>query len=240
MTNRAENRSGITKASLAFGLFLLAASPALAQIDTLRTPLVPGAEYADAYQAPYEGDPPPPGSGYGYVPVNPGMTGAPPPPASHVQVPLASPMEKDIINAALGGYLQPPPSTPGSDPGLLPPTNAGYVPPAAAVDLNPDGTMPGDQAPQQRWGGQTTRDLGRNIMNGSRLYDTGQKLIDKPDLAKFPQFSEDGPRPFETNLGPTTPRRQGQFSNAQQTSDLGIRTLFKGANLRAQQIQPQF
>lgn len=217
------------------------AASAQAQIDTLRNPLIPGAMYSSPYTCAPEGQPPPPGHGYAPAPVTQGHYGAPESmpwvrnipatqidqPNSYVGLPsnnvLASPY-------TLGGQLQVPhpPSTPGEDYGQIPGPMNFYPPPAAVVNICPEGGMPGDQAPIQRWGGQTTRDLGLYRNHGSKLTDFGEKLSQKPDLQAQPQFSEDGPRPQgQGSMGGGAVR--ASIRGAQAATDLhGNRTLFKG------------
>jgi hypothetical protein len=166
---------------------------------------------------------------------------------SNVQLPLqpSDTTAPGMFRQDVYASIPPSPSTPGTDPGLLPPTLAGYQPPAANVQLAPDGSMPGDDAPKQKWGGQTSKDYGRNILKAqdSRLYDFGLKLSKNPAVAKQPQYSQDGPRPFQIPQDYTTPSRQPQLTNsygpAQETTDVGYRTLFDGST-RALQTQANY
>jgi len=150
------------------------------------------------------------------------MGGEPGPEPSAVDIPPTPVNDKDAVNGYLGGSLTPPNSTPGSDPGNLAPNNSGVQPPAADVQVNDGGGLPAGGAPESKWGGQTSQDFGRNLKKGSdsQTCDFGQLLIDKPDLAKNPQFSQDGPRP--TAQGSS---RMPQLPGAQQTTDPGIRQL---------------
>jgi hypothetical protein len=186
-----------------------------------------------------EGQAPPIGDGNAPLGINPGHLGyGIPEPASHVPgippVP-AGQQGKDMVNGYVAPYLTPPPSTGGMDPGLVTNPQDFYAPPAAWVNINASGGMPGDQAPTQRWGGQTTRDLGRNPGFsrgfGSTCNDFGEKLREKPDLKMMPQSSEDGPRQGATGGGGG---RASSLPGAQATEDLhGNRSFFKGENLRS-------
>jgi hypothetical protein len=120
------------------------------------------------------------------------------------------------------------PDTPGSDPGNLAPNNSGYNPPAANVQVNSGGGLPADSAPTSKWGGQTTQDFGNGLRQGSGVCDFGQLLINKPDLAKQPQFSQDGPIPMQQVSDTTTPVRGANQTKAgagQETTDPGLRQL---------------
>lgn len=192
------------------------------------------------YEPAPEGQAPPIGDGFAPMGINPGHLGyGVTTPASHVPgippVP-AGQQGKDMVNGYVAPYLTPPPSTEGPDPGLVHNPQDFYNPPAAWVNINAGGGMPGDQAPTQRWGGQTTRDLGRNPgfsrgSMGSSLTDFGEKLREKPDLKMQPQSSEDGPR---QGAGGGGGGRQSSLPGAQATEDLhGNRSFFKGENLRS-------
>ena len=204
-------------------------------MTSLRTPLIYGTPNTPAYVTPMQGDAPPVGSGYIPMPVTPGSCGMPEAPASHItNLPYAMGGDKDTINAAVSGYLTPPPSTAGYDDGSINGSSGGngFMAPVCQVPICPQGGMVGN-APTQRWGGQRSYDFGNpnNVRaQSSRMMDYGAKLSEKPDLKMCPQFSEDGPR-----------RSGGQaingrnLPNAQATQDLyGNRTLFKGSNLRSQ------
>lgn len=234
---------------------LLLPLAANAQYQSLRNPLIPGAPSAPAGAAPYEGQPPPIGQGYAPPPVTPGMWGAPELlpwnsniPANQIDQPssqvntgadpttLASPY---TLGSQL--YAPAPPSTPGQDNGPLSGPMDFYPPPAALVNINAQGGMPGDFAPQQRWGGQTTRDLGRRTTQGSTLQDYGEKLTEKPNLKMYPQGAEDGPRNTYAPDRNYTSNRDPNLGNAQATTDLhGNRTLFKGSNQRSRQTIAPF
>jgi hypothetical protein len=100
--------------------------------------------------------------------------------------------------------IPPPPSTPGCNPGNLTPNNSGYQPPAIDVNVPAGGgSLGADQAPTKKWGGQTTKDFGRNInlSKSSGVSDFGVLLQNAPGLARTPQYSQDGVRP--TNYGLT-------------------------------------
>lgn len=212
-------------------------------IQTLRNPYIPGANYSPPYVCPQEGQPPAIGDGNAPAPVTPGHTCAPESmpwvrviPANQIDQPNSwvggLPSEDTLASPyTLGPSLNVPhpPSVPGQDPGQLPGPLDFRPPPAAIVNINPNGGMPGDMAPKERWGGQTTRDLGL-YRSGSRLNDFGEKLQQKPDLYATPQCSEDGPRQGFSYAG-----RMGNQANhapslpgAQATQDLhGNRTRFK-------------
>ena len=191
-----------------------AGTAAFAQATTtLRDPLIPGALYTGPDATPITMPPPPPGQG-SYVAAPAGMTGSP------GYEPWVTNIPADTINASsytvtlpvspstalapyafrqqVGSSIPFPSSTPGSDPGELPKDLAGYQPPAKVIPVPADGSMPADTAPTTKWNGQTSKDYGRNTLSGqySGLYDFGQKLTQKPDLAKTPQESQDGPRVY--------------------------------------------
>jgi hypothetical protein len=254
----------ISKSGTTAGVLLLIASPAFSQEiqSTLRNPLVPGAYYADPEQQPMYPQPPAPGCAGSPWGVTPGMTGGPGyepwVPAipsntvgitdSQVNLPLqpSDATSPGQFNQSVYGSIPNPPSTlDGTDPGMFPQKTNGYQAAAAVVNINSDGFPNGDQAPQQKWGGQTSKDFGRNYWNGqnSKLYDFGQKLSQNPNLAKQPQESQDGPRPFQTSTDYTTPVRQPQLTNtygsAQGTSQPNYRTLTTN-NVQAQQVQPNY
>ncbi len=214
---------------------------AQAQTQTLRNPLIPGAMYSPPYVCPQEGAPPPIGSGNAPAPVTPGHYGAPESmtwvrniPATQIDQPdsnVGLPSSDTLAEPyTLGSQLQVPhpPSTPGQDYGPIPGPANFTPPPAALVNICPQGGMPGDQAPIQRWGGQTTRDLGIHRTKGAQTTDFGERLPDKPDLQAQPQFSQDGPRPSTQGTmggGAVHPSTNG----AQAATDLhGNRTLYRG------------
>lgn len=229
---------------------LLGAQAADAQMETLRNPLIPGACYSPPFACPPQGQPPAIGDGSAPAPVTPGHTCAP---ESMPWVRVIPANQIDQPNSWVGGLpsedtLAPPyvlgpslnvphpPSTPGQDPGQLPGPRDFRPPPAAIVNINPNGGMPGDFAPKQRWGGQTTRDLGLYRNQGSQLTDFGEKLTQKPNLQATPQPSEDGPRQgysYPGKMGNSS-NRSSSLPNAQTTQDLhGNRTLFKGPHNRS-------
>lgn len=190
-------------------------------ITTLRTPLIYGAPNDAPGYVPMEGAPPPIGSGDCPVPVTPGMWGPPTEPASHIPgLPLVDGAYKHQIDPYIQGYLTPPPSTEGYNMGSINGSNGGYGLPAPVceVNINPQGGISGT-APTQRWGGQTSRDLGRNSNtsngNSSFTFDFGQKLSQKPDLRMTPQTSQDGPRLTTTGMDGT---RCPNLPSAQQTA----------------------
>lgn len=219
--------------------------PASAQHRTLRNPLIECAPNEQPYTAPQEGDPPAPGDGRSPLPVTRGDGGSPEllpwvpfipanqidQGSSYVSLPdpsiTSSPGE-------LGQSLQVPhpPSTPGADPGNVYAPRDFHKPPVAVVNINPGGGMPGDFAPQQRWGGQYSRDFGLR-RGGSSLTDFGEKLTEKPDIKVQPQHSEDGPRQTTQPQIGFSPHRSTNLPRAQGTQDIGHRIYFKGANLRS-------
>jgi hypothetical protein len=149
-----------------------------------------------AYQAPQEGQAPPIGDGYSPMGTTPGQMGAPLlPPPSHVPLPLIPPGQegKAAATAAAAGYLTPPTKYDPTDPGSIDAPQDFYQAPVAVTNINPGGGIQGN-APIQRWGGQTTEDHGRLGFAGSSSTDFGEKLSQKPNLQKMPQFSQDGPR----------------------------------------------
>lgn len=258
MTNTIKSNATSRKATkclkaAAFALLVAGglATAAQAQQETLRNPLIPGAMYSSPYTCPQEGCPPPPGDGFAPPPVTQGHYGAPETmpwvrniPAtqidqsnSYVGLPSSTTLAAPYT---LGSQLQVPhpPSTPGQDYGQIPGPANFYPPPAAVVNICPEGGMPGDQAPIQRWGGQTTRDLGVYRCHGSKLTDFGEKLSQKPDLQAQPQFSQDGPRPQgQGSMGSGGVR--GSMNGAQAATDLhGARTLFKGQTRSRLTIAP--
>lgn len=227
------------------------ATAAQAQIDTLRNPLIPGAMTSAPYTCAPEGSPPPIGHGYAPPPVTPGHYGAPESmpwvryiPATQIDQPnsYVGLPSSDTLAApyTLGSQLQVPhpPSTPGGDYGPIPGPANFTPPPAALVNICPEGGMPGDQAPIQRWGGQTTRDLGIPRTHGAQTTDFGDKLSQKPDLQAMPQFSQDGPRPTgQGSMGGGSTR--ASVHGAKAASDLyGQRTLHRGQTRSRLTIAP--
>lgn len=208
----------------------------VAQAQSLRSPLIPGAPNASAGQAAQEGAPPPIGSGSAPMGVTPGMMGMPNlPPPSDIPLPPMSPLDRGSgggVNSMVAPFLTPPPSTPGADPGMLPMQN-GASKAAVELNINPGGGMPGDFAPQTRTGRQATRDLGLKRY-GSTLNDFGELLINKPNLRMQPQCSQDGPRSVQSYQGGAGGTRSANLAGAQTTQSLyGNRTTFRGTNLRA-------
>jgi hypothetical protein len=215
---------------LLLGISLLFAVPGYAQYSgggtsTLTDPLVPTASRSVPYVAASPGAPPAIGSGAIPLPVNPGMLGAP------TLLPWVPSIPANQINqnsgfvnlgagpatlsppGVLGPSLTvpPPPSTPGSDPGILSSPST-----AAQVQVNPGGGLPAGMAPLQRRPGQTTRDFGLTKTIGSVTTDFGKKLTN-PNGAL--QVSQDGPMP-STYPGSQSINHQPYLSNAQMTSDL--------------------
>ncbi|MBI4533780.1 MAG: hypothetical protein HY711_07510 [Candidatus Melainabacteria bacterium] len=223
-------------------LLIVQAIPVKAQYDdpmsfsALRSPLIPGAQWNEPYTAPEPGQSPPPGQGMCPAPVTPGHIGPPPKPPSAVELPPVGPLEKGTVNALVAPYLKPPQSTAGEDPGLLHGPN-GFSPPAAVVNVSPQGGIYGE-APIRRWGGQTSRDLGVPRTFGSQTTDFGQDIdglssVQSRGIRRL--VSEDGPRPqpYSIQMGTGT-TRQANLAGAHTTQDLhGNRQLFKGANLRS-------
>jgi hypothetical protein len=147
------------------------------------------------------------------------------------------------LGQQLGGAIPPPTSVPGNDPGILAPNNSGYQPPAIQVGVQAQGGLGADQAPTQKWGGQTTQDFGRNIKSNqySGVSDFGVLMQNNPNLATTPQFSQDGPIPTSTASGPNTPIRQPNLPGAQETTDYGVRQLFpNGQTYQALQTQAPY
>lgn len=171
----------ISLAVIMSGVQLLLAVPALAQgagslagspITDQSTPLIPGAYSSLPNQVAPAGQPPPIGAGSIPAPVNPGMGGpptlipsVPALPANNIDFPsYVVPYSPASLSAPgqLGPstYAPPAPSTPGFDPGIVHPSNAGFFPPVSVVPINPAGGIYG-AAPITKWGGQDTRDFGR-------------------------------------------------------------------------------
>jgi hypothetical protein len=122
------------------------------------------------------------------------------------------------------------PSTPGSDPGLLP-GHPGYPAPAAVVHVNAGGgKLPDNQAPTTGWNGQATHDFGLARTSGSLTTDFGQPVAKV--AAKAPQENQDGPRSatYPGVLGATT-NRSPNFTNAQECNSNpdGGRCLFSNS-----------
>lgn len=234
-------------ATLTFALFISCAGEAQAQgwnaqYNPNSNYWLPNVEQGSTYPSytpPPEGQPPPIGDGYAPDGINPGMMGwGVTTPASHVNMPVIPPGQdgKAMATSYLGGYLQPPTKFDATDMGTLPGPQDFGPPPAAVTNINPGGGMPGDLAPQQRWGGQTSRDLGRSPTTvygaGSQLCDFGQKLQTKPDLKMMPQASEDGPRNANYPGQRGSSNKASNLAGSQSTTDLnGNRSLF--SNVRA-------
>ncbi len=205
---------------------------AQAQDSTLRNPYIPGANYSQPYQCPPEGCPPPLGHGSSPAPVTPGHS-CPPENMPWVRYIPSNQIDQqdsyvglpgsDTVSApyTLGSQMQVPhpPSTPGYDGGSLPGPMNFAPPPATVTNIRPEGGMPGDYAPTQRWGGQATRDLGIYRTHGAMTTDFGEKLSQKPDLQATPQFSQDVPRPTsQGSMGGGSTR--SSFNGAQAATDL--------------------
>lgn len=181
-------------------------SGAFAQCDlsgspntTLRTPLIYGAPSTPPLEQAPQGQAPPIGDGSTPAPVVPGHTGAPTLlpanpvyPANHINFPSYQVPFNPAGEHAPGQYgpttwVPAPPSTPGSDPGMICGPTDFYPPPVNVVNINPGGGISG-WAPTQRWGGQTTQDFGRYKHQGKRKYDWGRQLYEG-------STSYDGPYP---------------------------------------------
>lgn len=174
-----------------------------------------------AYTPAPEGQPPPIGDGYIPMGTNPGHLGAPLlPPPSHVPMPLIPPgMEgKAAATAAAAGYLTPPTRYEATDPGSIDAPQDFYQAPVAVTNINPGGGIQGD-APIQRWGAQTTEDHGRPY-GGSSSTDFGEKLSEKQNLQKMPQFSQDGPRNKASQGQRGSNNRPANIPGAQSSTDL--------------------
>lgn len=194
--------------------------------------------------APYtpapEGQPPPIGDGYAPMGTNPGHLGCPVmPPPSHVNMPPIPPGQdgKALATSYAAPYLTPPTMYPTYDPGMIDSPQDFYQPPVTVTSINPAGGISGS-APIQRWGGQTSEDHGRRLSfrtnAASQTSDFGEKLTQKPNLQKMPQFSEDGPRNQQSPGQRGQANRSSNLPGAQSTTDLnGNRTFFKGENQRA-------
>ncbi|MBU6450707.1 MAG: hypothetical protein KGS72_02935 [Cyanobacteria bacterium REEB67] len=221
-----------TRAFLAIVMLGSLSTPAFAQFTTLRQPLIDGQPNAAPFEVPAIGDPPPIGSGDVPPMVTPGMFGPPDLPPSDLYVPPVMGGDKDSVNAAVSGYLTPPPSTPGADPGNINGSSGGYglQAPVGTGNIDAGGGI-SFSAPTTRWAAQRSTDYGRNQnrvnQNASGLADFGERLPDKPDLKMMPQFSQDGPRPlYQAALGQPI-RGSSALTNAQATTDLyGNRTNF--------------
>lgn len=213
--------------------------------ETLRNPYIPTASVTPPDMAADPGQPPPMGSGDLWIPTPGGDWGAPFAPPSHVYISPTSPLEKDLVNAEFAPYWQPAAQNDPVDYGPIPGTTSGWIPPAALVNINPEGGMPGDFAPRERWNGQTTRDLGYPKMYGSRLTDFGLDIDKMPSVVSrgvVRNQSQDGPRPFifPAPIG-AKENREPNLNNAQITQDLhGNRQLFKGPVLRARMTQANY
>lgn len=242
------NKSKLTPAILAMSMLLLGATgnSVQAQVSpggntSLRNPLIPGAASFAPFTPAMEGAPPPIGDGMTAPMVTPGMGGAPGllpwVPAvpvntvgsgtSIINLPVSPSIETapGQLRGMLAPYLPPPSSTPGAAPGILPTGINGFTPPAAEVDVQPQGGIVGN-APVQHWAGQRTRDLGRKQAAGfgnklgAPTTDFGQKLSQLPGLAARgikPSVTNDAPRAatYPGQLGASTnrqPNRAGAFA----------------------------
>ena len=215
--------------------------------QTYRDPLIPGALWTAPDVAPTTMALPPVGSTT-YTGVPAGDTGDPTLPPWNNRMPANTLGQQNnqvtgltnswsgapgTLGAALAPYITPPPSALGSDPGSLY-TVGGYATDAAVVQVNSGGGLPTTGAPTTRRGGQTTQDFGLTKTNGSIVTDFGQNLIDMPNLATSPAFSQDGPRVLIAQ--PTTASstnsnliRNPNLPNAQETiNQYGARILFNG------------
>jgi len=135
--------------------------PAFAQgTTTLRNPLIPGVQRTPAGVPAALGAAPPAGSGPTPVGVTRGMSG---PPTllpwvvnvpttdidlgnTHVNLPVTPAVQSPpgTLGPALAGYVPPPPSTPGLDPGMLtvPSASTNTVNSAQQVTVDPNGWLP--------------------------------------------------------------------------------------------------
>jgi hypothetical protein len=166
-------------------------------ITSLRDPLIEGAPNTAPMTSAPEGQPPPIGSGSCPAPVTPGMPGGPTlipsvpiTPANQAEW-ASTRINWNPANESAAGeagpntWAPPPPNTPGADPGILHAPQDFCPPPAAVVNINPNGGIPGG-APTERWGGQQSHDFGRYKNGwGTRTCDFGQELSGST--------SEDGP-----------------------------------------------
>lgn len=221
---------------------------ALAQsVNDINTPLIPGALSSGPNMVPMSGPLPPMGSGATPVPVNPGMLGQPTivpwvnnVPANtmgisnsnmNLSISPASTFTPGQLGPSLTGQIPGPPSTPGSNPGSLTMSTAGYGQSAVNVNVNYGGGLPNGVAPINRRGGQSTRDFGLPKYNGSLTTDFGQNLATNPNIAIQPQYSQDGTRAAQYPGQINSFNRNPNLANAQETLQLyGSQILFKGPN----------
>jgi hypothetical protein len=244
---------------------LVASGASAQEATTLHNPLINGAQSTQAGTAPTQGAIPPIGSGSTPTGVPAGMTGngtllpwVPNVPFNNIDLQntqLTLPYDNTALTApgALGPLLAPsipaPPSTPGTDPGILQ-TVGGYATDAVLVPVNAAGGLPNGSAPTTRRGGQHTGDFGLTRTSGSVTTDFGQPLLQVPNLAQTPSTQQDGPRTitYDTNLEPTTteyftnPAAQASPGATDQTNGLlyGNRILFKGSGVYAQATQANY
>jgi hypothetical protein len=238
MSSQSSKSVGLLVAAIMLLASSLTVSANAQSTTTLRNPLIPGAQSTDAGQSPFHGAPPPIGSGSTPQPVTPGMSGSPVPPPSDVpNIPPMSALQHFQVSALVQPYLTPPPSTPGADPGMLPPGLNGIQPDAAIVNVNSGGGLPDGQAPTKRRQGQMTSDYGGVRTRGSMLTDFGQLLPNQPNLATQPQYSQDGTRPT-MNGGLTGVNRSPNMTGAQTTQDMGYRMNFDGQTRPTLTIAP--
>jgi hypothetical protein len=166
----------------------------------LRDPLINGANSSAPFTSAPEGQPPPVGQGSTPAPVTPGMGGdptllpwVPAVPAnqidlnnSGVPLPVTPSVETPpgILGPALTGVVPREPSTPGADPGNLTAPKGSFNP-AADININPDGGIPGTggyctSIPTQRRGGQESHQWelrGRNSSLGGFAGDGSQDEV---------------------------------------------------------------
>jgi len=155
----------------------------------LRDPLVQGASMGLPFIPAPSGNPPAFGDGPTPAPVVPGMSGAPTllpwVPAipadtigrtsSGIPIPFSPAIQSPpgVLGPLLTPFIPAPPSTPGSDPGILT-APMGSFNPALQSNINPDGGIPGrggycTTIPTVRRGGQSTKQYeirGRNAALG--------------------------------------------------------------------------
>ncbi len=208
-------------------------------VSTTRTPLIYGAPNTPAQTMVQPGQGPAIGDGQTPAGVTPGMGYYQNDyPASHLtnlpDVP-AGIEGKYMINGMVQPYLRPPNQNPECDPGIVDPPPNFHQAPVSLTQIDQQGGIHGT-APTERWGGQTSRDLGigtRYKKDCNSQNDFGQRLLEKPDLFTMPQASQNGPRteyPKDNSLTHRDPSRAG----AHTTSDRqGNRTFFRGPELRA-------
>lgn len=195
--------------------------------QTLRNPLIQGAQQTQPGQSAPEGQPPAIGDGSAPAGVNPGMTGpstllpyVPYTPGSNIcGGGYMAPFSPETISAPgeLGPsmYVPPPNSTPGADPGMIHGPRDFGPPPVSVVNINPGGGISGS-APESRWGGQTTADFGRyKNGRGTIKYDFGIENYGTRSECGRLGAQKPGAEPTVDQYGRRGSNRQG--ANARQT-----------------------